>query len=34
MEQGKRYDYVVVNDQVETCANEILTIISAVADTN
>lgn len=27
MEQGKKYDYYVVNDQVETCAEEILKII-------
>ena len=34
MEQRTWYDHVVVNDQVETCAREILNIISAVADTN
>lgn len=34
MDQRSWYDYVVVNDQVETCAEEILNIISAVADTN
>ena len=34
MEQRSWYDYVVVNDQVEDCAKEILNIISAVADTN
>ncbi len=28
------YHHVVVNDQVETCAKEILDIISAIADTN
>ena len=28
MEQGKKYDYYVVNDQVETCANSILEIIA------
>lgn len=28
MEQGKKYDYYVVNDQVETCAEEILKIIA------
>lgn len=28
MEQSKHYDYVVVNDQVETCANTILEIIA------
>ena len=27
MEQGKKYDYYVVNDQVDTCAEEILKII-------
>lgn len=27
VEQSKEYDYVVVNDQVETCAEEILQII-------
>ena len=32
MEQSKSYDYVVVNDQVETCANKILEIIASVAD--
>ena len=32
MEQSKRYDYVVVNDQVETCAAEILQIIAREAD--
>ena len=32
MEQSKLYDYVVVNDQVETCANKILEIIASVAD--
>ena len=26
MEQGKKYDYYVVNDQVDTCAEEILKI--------
>ena len=34
MEQGKRYDYVVVNDQVETCANEILNIIAQKVNEN
>ena len=33
MEQRSWYDHVVVNDQVEDCAKEILDIISAVADT-
>ena len=28
MEQGKKYDYYVINDQVETCAEEILNIIA------
>ena len=28
VEQSKKYDYVVINDQVETCADEILKIIS------
>ncbi len=28
MEQSKRYNYVVVNDQVEACANTILKIIA------
>ena len=32
MEQSKSYDYVVVNDQVETCAEEILKIIAKMAD--
>ena len=32
MEQTKSYDYVVVNDQVETCAEEILKIIAKMAD--
>jgi len=27
MEQSKRYDYIVINDRVETCADEILNII-------
>ena len=34
MEQRTWYDYTVVNDQVDTCAAEIMKIISAVADTN
>ena len=34
MEQGKHYDYVVVNDQVETCANEILNIIAQKVNEN
>ena len=32
MEQSAKYDYVVVNDQVETCAAEILKIIAEKAD--
>ena len=28
MEQGKKYDHYVINDQVETCAEEILNIIT------
>lgn len=28
MEQSKQYDYVVINDQVEACADEILKIIT------
>ena len=28
MEQSKHYDYIVTNDQVETCAHKILDIIS------
>ena len=32
MEQSKKYDYVVVNDQVETCAEAILKIIAEKAD--
>jgi len=32
MDQSKRYDYIVVNDQVETCAAEILKIIAEKAD--
>jgi guanylate kinase len=30
MEQSKKYDYIVVNDQVETCADKILQIIANV----
>lgn len=30
MEQGKKYDYFVVNDQVEACADKILHIIANV----
>ena len=32
MEQGKKYDYIVTNDQVETCADEILHIIAKSCD--
>ena len=32
MEQGAKYDYIVVNDQVEACADEILKIIAQKAD--
>lgn len=32
MEMGKQYDYYVVNDQVDTCADEILKIIAEKAD--
>ena len=32
MEQSAKYDYIVVNDQVETCADEILNIIAEKAD--
>ena len=32
MEQSKKYDYIVINDQVETCADEILKIIAEKAD--
>ena len=32
MDQSKDYDYIVVNDQVETCADKILKIIAEKAD--
>lgn len=32
MEQSKNYDYTVVNDQVEACADKILKIIAEKAD--
>ena len=32
MEQSEKYDYIVINDRVETCAEEILQIIARVAD--
>ena len=31
-EQGEKYDYIVINDQVEACADEILHIIAEKAD--
>ena len=32
LEQGEKYDYKVINDQVETCAEKILEIIANQAD--
>ena len=32
MEQSAKYDYIVVNEQVETCVDEILKIIAKEAD--
>ena len=32
MEQARTYDYTVINNQVETCVEEILNIIARVAD--
>ena len=32
MEQGKKYDHMVINSQVEACADEILKIIADKAD--
>ena len=32
MEQSQKYDYIVINDQVEACADEILKIIAEKAD--
>ena len=32
MEQSKHYNYIVVNDRVETCADEILHIIAETCD--
>ena len=32
MEQSKKYDYVVTNDQVDTCADQILRIIAKHCD--
>ena len=31
-EQAKKYDYIVTNDRVETCAEEILHIIAKICD--
>lgn len=32
MEQSKKYDHIVVNDQVQACAENLLNIIAQVAD--
>lgn len=32
MEQASKYDYVVINDQVETCADKILQLIAQTLD--
>lgn len=32
MEQSKKYDYVVINDNADTCAKEILNIIAELAE--
>lgn len=32
MDQSREYDYIVVNDQVDTCADQILKIIAEQAD--
>ena len=32
MDQGQKYDHIVINDQVETCANKILNIIAKAAE--
>lgn len=32
MEQSEKYDYIVINDRVEACAEEILNIIAEKAD--
>ena len=32
MHQSEKYDYIVINDQVETCVEEILNIIASKAD--
>lgn len=34
MEQGRKYDHIVINDQVDACADEILHIIAEQADKN
>lgn len=34
MDQGKRYDYIVTNNQVETCSQEILDIIRKKLEEN
>ncbi len=34
MEQSKRYDHIVINDEVEKCAEKILHIIAQEADQN
>lgn len=34
MEQAQKYDYVVINDRVDTCAEQVLKIIAEKADTN
>ena len=32
LEQGRQYNYTVINDRVETCADEILKIIAQEAE--
>ena len=32
LEQSKKYDHIVINDRVDTCADEILKIIAKAAD--
>lgn len=32
IEQGKKYDFTVINDQLKTCVDEILHIIANAAD--
>jgi len=34
MEQAEKYDYIVINDRVEACADKILKIIAEKADSN